>query len=168
MANKIEIEKNDYEQILESLKSIRNGKFDISLQSKDKKTNKIMKEISKISKEISSVVEQNSIMFNEVSEGNLDYRIDSRKFKGNFESIIESTNSMIDVPVSAIRDFNYAMTRLSIGDFDAKVSNNYLGELQEIKNAFNSLSNVLLSIQRDSEMINKAALNGQSEIVADS
>jgi len=166
MANKIKIEKNEYEQILESLKSIRDGKFEISLHSEDKKTNKIMKEIKKISKEISSVVEQNSIMFNEVSEGNLDYRIDARRFKGNFESIIESTNSMIDVPVSAIRDFNYAMTRLAIGDFEAKVSNNYLGEFQEMKNAFNSLSNILLSIQRDSEMINKAALNGQLNIQA--
>lgn len=167
MGNKIKIEKNEYEQILESLKSIRNGKFDISIKSEDEKTNKIMKEIVKISKEMGMVENHTSSMFKEVSEGNLDYRVDSRAFKNSYENILESVNSMIDVPVSAIRDFNYAMSRLSVGDFDAKVSNNYLGEFQEIKNAFNSLSSILDDIQKDSSMINKAALNGQLNIQAD-
>ena len=167
MGNKIKIEKNEYEQILESLKSIRNGNFDVSLNSEDEKTNKIMKEIMKISKEISKVDNHTAMMFKEVSEGNLDYRVDCRGFKNSYENILESVNSMIDVPVSAIRDFNYAMSKLSIGDFDAKVSNNYLGEFQEIKNAFNSLSSILTNIQKDCSMINKAALHGQLNIQAD-
>lgn len=166
MAN-IKIEKNEYEQIIEGLKSIRNGKFNISLQSDDKKTNKLIKEIKKIAKEIAKTEKETSKMFKEVSEGNLDYRIDSRSFKGHYETIIESANSMLDVPVSAIRDFKYAMSELSSGNFDAKVSNNYLGEFQEMKNTFNSLSNVLTEIQRDSAMINKAALNGQLNIQVD-
>jgi len=167
MGNKIKIDKKEYEQILESLKSIRKGNFNVSLNSDDEKTNKIMKEIVKISKEISMVDEHTNMMFKEVSQGNLDYRVDSREFNNSYENIIESVNSMIDVPVSAIRDFNYAMSRLAVGDFDAKVSNNYLGEFHDIKNAFNSLSSILSNIQKDCSMINKAALHGQLNIQAD-
>lgn len=167
MGNKIKIEQNEYEQIIDSLKSIRNGNFDVSLKSEDDKINKIMKEIMKVSKEISMVEEHTSRMFKEVSTGNLDYRVDSRHLKNSYEDIVESVNSIVDVPVAAIRDFNYAMSRLSIGDFDAKVSNNYLGEFQEFKNAFNSMSDILADIQTDCSMINKAALHGQLNIQAD-
>lgn len=163
----IKIDINEYEQILEALKSIRNGNFEISIESEDKKTNKIMKEIKKISNELISAEKETSKMFREVSNGNLDYRVDSRSFKGRYETIIESANSMLDVPVSVIRDFNYAMKELSSGNFDAKVSNNYLGEFQDVKKAFNSLSNILTKIQNDSAMINKAALNGQLNIQVD-
>jgi methyl-accepting chemotaxis protein len=165
---KIKIEKKEYEEIVKALKSIKTGNFDVNISSKDKDTNTLMKEINKISKEL-SVIDKGSLnMFEELSSGNLDHRLDSRDFKNSFANLIESINSMVDVPVSVIRDLNYAIKNIAKGDFDAKVSNNYQGEFDEIKTDFNSLSTILEQLQKDSFMLNEAAKNGQLNIQVDS
>ena len=51
-------------------------------------------------------------MYAELSNGNLDYRIDSREYKKGYGNILENVNSMIDIPSAVIRDFNYAMGKL--------------------------------------------------------
>lgn len=167
MAKKITIEQKEYNEILEALESIANGNFNVSCHCEDKKVNKIMATISLISQKLSLVESNTKDMFDDLSMGNLDHRIDSREFKNGYGNILESINSMIDIPASVIRDFGYAMGKLSEGNFDSKVSNNYLGEFNDVKLSFNSLSDTLSNIQNDSFMINQAALSGQLNIQAD-
>jgi methyl-accepting chemotaxis protein len=167
MGKKIKIDKEEYEQILNALIDIKEGKFDISLSSKDDKTSLLMEEINSIAKELGEIEEGSINIYEAISNGDLDYRADIREYENGFANILESINSMIDVPIAAIRDFNYAMTKLISGDFEAKVSNNYLGEFEELKSGFNSLSNVLKDIQNDCFMLNQAAVNGQLNIQAD-
>jgi methyl-accepting chemotaxis protein len=167
MAKKITIEQKEYNEILEALESIANGNFNVSCHCEDKKVNKIMAAISSISQKLSLVESNIKDMFDDLSMGNLDHRIDSREFKNGYGNILESVNSMIDIPASVIRDFGYAMGKLSEGNFDSKVSNNYLGEFNDVKLSFNSLSDTLANIQNDSFMINQAALSGQLNIQAD-
>ena len=140
MAKKVKIDQEEFDAILESLENIKNGNFDVQLKSKDKKANELMNLIMEISNEFSSVQKHSSAVYKEISEGNLDFRVDSSTYKNGYAEILESINSMVDIPVAAIRDFNYAMNKLSKGYFDSKVSNNYLGEFEETKKAFNSLS----------------------------
>ncbi len=164
---KIKIDEKEFDKILDALKDIKNGNFDIKLKSSDKKTSRLMEGIVSAADELKKVEDATNTIYTEISNGNMDHRIDSLEFKGNYKNILESVNSMLDVPVAAIRDLNYAMTKLANGDFEAKVSNNYVGEFEDMKKAFNSLSIVLMDIQDDSFMLNQAALNGQLNIQAD-
>lgn len=164
---KIKIDEKEYEKILLALENIEKGDFSSSLKSDDKKVNKLMSKINKISDEFSSIEKLSDKMYYEVAQGNMDFRIDIRKHKNGYGNILENVNSMIDVPVAAIRDFSYAMAKLSSGDFESKVSNNYLGEFEDMKRAFNDISKVLKRIQDDSLMLNEAALSGQLNIQAD-
>lgn len=164
---KIKIDEKEYEKILNALDGIEKGEFSVSLKSEDKKVNKLMSKINKIAQEFTSIEEQSTNMYTEVAQGNMDYRIDIRKHPNSYGNILENINSMIDVPVAAIRDFSYAMAKLSSGDFESKVSNNYLGEFENLKRAFNDISKVLKRIQNDSLMLNEAALHGQLNIQVD-
>ncbi|WP_455755960.1 methyl-accepting chemotaxis protein [Sulfurimonas sp.] len=167
MAKKLKIDQKDFDNIIDALKDIKNGNFDISLGSKDKTANKLMKEISSIAEELTSVEKHSSDLYNNMANGNIDYRIDVRESKNGYQNILEETNAMLDIPVAVLRDLNYAMSRLAEGDFEAKVSNNYLGEFDEIKKTFNSLSVTLKDILNDTYILNKAAINGQLNIQAD-
>jgi methyl-accepting chemotaxis protein len=167
MMAKIKIDENEYELILKALEDLKDGKFEISLASKDKKTNKLMKNINDISHKLNDVKNHSLTMYNEIEDGNMDYRVDSREYNNGFEQMLDAVNSMIDIPVSAVRDFNHAMLKLSLGDFESKVSNNYLGEFEDMKVAFNKFSKILTSIQNECNMLNEAALNGQLNIQAD-
>ncbi len=164
---KIKIDEKEYALILEALENIENGKFDKSFKSEDKNVNKIFKRINAISKENSFIETQAVNMYREVASGNMDYRVDIRGHKNGYGNILEYTNSMIDVPIAAVRDFSYAMAKLASGDFEAIVSNNYLGEFDDMKKAFNAVSNILKDIQNDCFMLNQAALNGQLNIKVD-
>jgi len=164
---KIKIEEKDFAKIVKAIKSLKNGKFDISLESKNKDLSEIIGDINELSDELKTIENHSTDMYVELSNGNLDHRVDSRNFKRGYGNILEKINSMIDIPVAVIRDFNYAMGKLSNGDFEAKISNNYVGEFDTIKNSFNSMSKILKNIQDDSFMINEAAKSGQLNIQAD-
>lgn len=165
---KIKIEEKEFEKIIKAIKNLKNGKFDIELEgSENKKTQELISEINSLGNVLHDVHDNCHEMYQAINKGNLDHRIDSRKYKNNFDHIFEYINAMTDIPVAAIRDFSFAMRKLSNGNFETKVSNNYVGEFSVIKQAFNSMSSVLTDIQNDSFMINQAALNGQLNIQAD-
>ncbi len=164
---KIKIEEKEFDKIAKAIKNLKNGKFNISLESKNDALSEVRKDINEIAKKMKTL-ESNSVdMYTELANGNLDYRIDSREYKKGYGNIQENVNSMIDIPSAVIRDFNYAMGKLSNGDFESKISNNYVGEFDIIKNSFNSMSEMLKNIQNDSFMINQAAQKGQLNIQAD-
>jgi methyl-accepting chemotaxis protein len=164
---KITIEKKEFKQIVKAIENLKNGKFDVKLNSDNKKLSNLIGNINDLSAELKTIENHSDSMYNEVENGNLDHRIDSRNFNKGFKNILEYMNSMIDIPVAVIRDFNYAMGKLSSGDFDSKVSNNFIGEFHVIKTSFNLMSNILKNIQNDSLMINEAAKSGQLNIQAD-
>lgn len=164
---KIKIDENEFSDILNALQNIKEGKLQIDLSSKDKKTSLIVEQINQIAKELNRLKETSYKVHEEVSKGNLDHRIDIREHKNDFKIILESINSTLDIPVAAIRDLNFAVSKLAQGDFGAKVSNNYMGEFEQMKQTFNSLSKTLAEIQNDSFMLNQAAVNGQLNIQAD-
>jgi methyl-accepting chemotaxis protein len=164
---KITIEKKEFEQIVKAIKNLKNGEFNIELTSSNKKISNLVENINDLATELGTIENHAHSMYQEVENGNLDHRIDSREFKKGYKNILEYNNSMIDIPVAVIRDFNYAMGKLSAGDFDSKVSNNFTGEFHVIKTSFNMMSNILKNIQNDSFMINEAAKSGQLNVQAD-
>jgi methyl-accepting chemotaxis protein len=175
MAKKIKKEKEkdiilsnkDFKNILNSLEKIENGEFDISLKSKDKNAKLLIKKINNISKQLSNVHTDSTTMLQSLNDGNLDYRVNSTYYKGNFEDIIESMNTCLDIPIAVIRDFNNAISGLSEGNFNAKVSNSYGGEFGVIKNDLNSFGDTLQRLQNDSLIMNQAAAKGQLNVEVD-
>jgi len=165
--SKIKIDEKDFKKILKAIKDLKNGKFDVTLETKDDNASHLAKEINSLSKGLRDVESYSLDMYTELTNGNLDYRIDSRSYKNGYGNILEHVNAMIDIPVAGVRDFSYAMSKLSQGNFDSKISNNYVGEFNELKILFNSMSSILKNIQNDSFMINEAAKSGQLNIQAD-
>jgi len=163
----ITIEEKDFQNILNSLEQLENGKFNVSLKSKDKNIKPIIKKINKISKKLNSLNDNSNNMLKSLNDGNLDYRINSANYKGAFENITESMNTCLDIPIAVIRDFNNAISGLSHGNFDAKVSNTYSGEFGTIKNDLNSFGDTLQSLQNDSLIMNQAAAKGQLNVEVD-
>lgn len=163
----VTISSKDLKNILNSLTKLENGEFDISIKSKDKQTNYLMKKINNISQRFKLISDDSNIVLNALSDGDLDNRIDTREYKGGYALIAEAMNTSIDIPIAVIRDINNAVSGLAKGDFNAKVSNNYGGEFNTIKQSLNSFGNTLQNLQDDSSMMNNAASKGQLNIQID-
>jgi methyl-accepting chemotaxis protein len=163
----ITINSKDVKHIIDALTKLEDGKFNISLKSKDKKVNFLMKKINNISKQLSCVSNDSQNALEALTNGELDNRIDTREYQNGYASIAEAINTSIDIPIAVIRDLNNAITGLAKGDFNAKVSNNYSGEFNSIKTALNSFGDILKDLQDDSFIMNQAAAKGQLNIQVD-
>ena len=165
--DKIKIDKKEYKKVLKALKRLENGNFDISLKSKDANANAILKKINNISDNFTFVKENTTEMFDSLSNGDLDNRIDTRKINSGYIEIAELLNSCIDIPIALIRDLNNTISGLLEGNFDSKVSNNYNGEFKDIESDLNSFGNILQQMQEDSLIMNIAAAKGQLNVQID-
>lgn len=163
----ITINSKDFKKILNSLTKLGNGEFDTSIKSKDKKVNSLMKKINNISKNFNTISDDSNLALEALGNGNLDNRIDTREYKGGYASIAEVINTSIDIPIAVIRDLNNAVSGLAKGDFNAKVSNNYSGEFNIIKDDLNSFGDTLQHLQDDSFIMNQAAKKGQLNVQVD-
>lgn len=93
----------------------------------------------------------------ETLEGNLEARIDTSKFQGNYRNIVHNVNDMIDAFVGPIRLNAEYVKRLSVGDIPETITAEYKGDFNELKNSLNAcienLERFAVDVQTASEQV---------------
>ena len=116
------------------------------------KANKDMIELAM--REIKELVEA-------ASHGNLDQRIDSSPFTGDFKNLVESMNNLMDAINSPIQDSIRVMDALSDGDLSKSIDGDYQGTFGKIKEALNgttiNLKNMVQKIQESTSHVSSAS-----------
>jgi hypothetical protein len=88
------------------------------------------------------------------SKGELDVRIDTGKYKGDFGKITNGINDTMNVTVGVLRDIGSNLDRISNGDFTAQVTAAMNGDYLILKSATNTLG------IGSTYTINRATTNG--------
>jgi len=76
-------------------------------------------------------------------DGNLNFRADVKLHNGDFRKIIEGINETFDSVVAPIKEGLTALERMAKGDMTVKISSDYKGDHQLIKNSINAVSSSL-------------------------
>jgi len=96
-------------------------------------------------------------LINAANEGNLKTRIDLNGKSGFFEALSKGLNSLMDKTSAFVSDVGDVFEAMSDGNLTETITNNYQGELQDIKNNANNsimkLTEVLAKIQTASETV---------------
>jgi methyl-accepting chemotaxis protein len=100
-------------------------------------------------------------------EGKLDVRADSSKYTGYHGKMIESINSMLDAYIGPINVSAEYIDRISKGDIPPKITEEYHGDFNEIKNNLNALIDVVHMRNADIKMLIEAAIQGKLDVRAD-
>ncbi|HEX2869580.1 MAG TPA: methyl-accepting chemotaxis protein [Ignavibacteriales bacterium] len=79
------------------------------------------------------------------SQGNLGLRGDVSKFQGDWGKLIEGVNSILDAIVAPLKESAEVLSVMAKGDFTVKISGDYKGDYQMIKNNVNVLVDSLNS-----------------------
>ena len=118
-------------------------------------------EISKLSKEIKTISDA-------AVKGKLDKRADSSKFSGEYSSIVKGMNGILDAVIGPLNVAAEYVDRISKGDIPEKITDDYNGDFNEIKNNLNqcifSLNGLISEMNRMSREHNK----GDIDVVIDS
>ena len=76
-------------------------------------------------------------------DGKLDTRADATKQKGDYRKIVEGVNKTLDAVIGPLNVTAEYVDRISKGDIPPKITDNYNGDFNEIKNNLNNCIDVM-------------------------
>ncbi|OPY79357.1 MAG: Methyl-accepting chemotaxis protein II [Syntrophorhabdus sp. PtaU1.Bin153] len=85
------------------------------------------------------LVQETGVVLNGTMEGNLDARADAEKTDGVYRKILRGINNAFDAMATPLKQSALAIDRISKGDVPERITEEYKGDFNEIKNNLNLL-----------------------------
>ncbi len=100
-------------------------------------------------------------------EGKLATRADASKHKGDFRKIVQGVNDTLDAVIGPLNVAAEYVDNISNGNIPAKITDNYNGDFNTIKNNLNKCIDAVNKLVADATMLSKAAVEGKLATRAD-
>ncbi|GAB1371113.1 hypothetical protein MASR1M45_11750 [Candidatus Kapaibacterium sp.] len=148
-------------------KEFGEGNLDADIQKLPGKKRFINETIDVVRANIKALVTDASMLANAAREGKLDTRADASKHKGDFRTIVQGVNDTLDNVIGPLNVAAEYVDRISKGDIPPKITDNYNGDFNEIKNNLNQCIDAVNLLVKDAGMLAKAAVEGKLDTRAD-
>jgi methyl-accepting chemotaxis protein len=100
-------------------------------------------------------------------EGKLATRADASKHQGDFRKVVEGVNATLDAVIGPLNVSAEYVDRISKGDIPPRITDNYNGDFNEIKNNLNTCIDAVSALVADAALLSKAAVEGKLATRAD-
>ncbi|MDK2939451.1 MAG: methyl-accepting chemotaxis protein [Methanolobus sp.] len=156
---------NQDAQIAQSLNFLLDDYFSLKNEVMQNKSIIELKEAEDFHNEM--LANQVADLINAVVEGKLDARGDTSGLAGNCKSILEGVNQLLDAVMGPLNVSAEYIDRISKGDIPEKITDEYKGDFNEIKNNLNMCIDSINALVEDSIMLAQAGVEGQLDMRAD-
>ncbi|MCP1661407.1 MULTISPECIES: Cache 3/Cache 2 fusion domain-containing protein [Methanocalculus] len=116
---------------------------------------------------ITLLVKDSNMLADAAIEGQLDTRADAEEHEGDFRLVIEGLNNVLDAVVKPIKGMGGAMNKISKGDIPEKISREFKGEYNELKDSVNRCIDAINMLIDDANLLAGAAVEGKLATRAD-
>ena len=127
----------------------------------------LSKSIAAVIDSLRRLVSESEMLTKAAIEGKLDTRGKADTFKGGFKDIVKGVNSTLDSVIGPLNVAAEYVDRISKGDIPPKITDNYNGDFNEIKNNLNTCIDAVNALVADANMLAKAAVEGKLDTRAD-
>ncbi|MCX6693191.1 MAG: methyl-accepting chemotaxis protein [Methanomicrobiales archaeon] len=93
--------------------------------------------------------------------GKLDVRADTTKYTGVHKAAIDGVNRLLDAVIAPLNVAAEYVDRIAHGEIPQKISDEYKGDFNEIKNNLNNLIDAINLLVEDANALTKAAVEGR-------
>ena len=131
---------------LACVKSFGEGDFDAPLEQFPGKRAFINDTIELVRSNLKSVITETENLTKAAAEGQLDTRVDAEKFKGDFSKLVQGINNILETVVIPLNEVRKVLMRMEQGDMTAQISQEYCGQLEELRIATNNTATKLSQI----------------------
>mgnify|MGYP001281113653 CR=1 FL=1 len=138
-----------------------------SLNSIIDKTQASVTAVENVTHTVVAVTEEISVLVDSAVNGKLSIRGNSEKFKGGYKDIINGINQTLDAVIGPLNVAAEYVDRISKGDIPSKITEQYHGDFNEIKNNLNVCIDAINSMIKDVNLLSKAAYDGELKTRAD-
>ena len=129
--------------------------------------NKIKNNLNQLIEIINVFVDQIGILVKAAQEGQLDARADVEKLEGVWRKILRGTNEVVDGIVAPLNVAAEYIDRISKGDIPEKITDEYKGDFNEIKNNLNQCIDAISGLVAEAGMLAQAAVEGKLDTRGD-
>jgi len=121
----------------------------------------------KMQSRIKAVMEETDALTRKIQDGMLDTRGNSEAFAGGWKDIIEGINRLADAFAEPINTTARFIDSISKGDIPEKISDEYKGDFNKIKNNLNMLTERISGILNEMKRLISAVREGRLDTRAD-
>jgi methyl-accepting chemotaxis protein len=116
---------------------------------------------------VNALVSDANMLSRAAVEGKLDTRADASKHFGDYRAIVEGVNDTLDAVIGPLNVSAEYIDRISKGDIPVKITDEYKGDFNEIKDNLNMCIDSINALVSDANMLSAAAVKGQLDTRAD-
>jgi methyl-accepting chemotaxis protein len=116
---------------------------------------------------ISTLVNETGVLINAATQGKLDTRADAEKLAGVYKKLMKGFNETLDAVIGPLNVAAEYVDRISKGDIPQKISDNYNGDFNEIKNNLNNCIDIMNNLLTEAGTVIAAAADGELDKRAD-
>jgi methyl-accepting chemotaxis protein len=110
---------------------------------------------------VNALVGEASMLTMAAVEGKLDTRGNPEKFGGDYAKIVQGVNDTLDAVIGPLNVSAEYIDRISKGDIPAKITDDYNGDFNEIKNNLNMCIDAVSALVAEAGMLSQAAVEGK-------
>ncbi len=153
-------------EISNGLENFSNGRFNEKINQYPGKKVAITNAMTNLAENLSNVSGDLKLLINEASNGELCHRVDILKYSGDWQTLTQSLNELMDTIVSPINELTTVLDHVSKGQFSLLMQGEYKGQFLEMKTSLNStISTIVEYIHEISLVLNKMADNNLNQEV---
>ena len=130
-------------------------------------TTSLLSAMKRMSGAIHTMVADANQLSKAAIEGKLSTRADAGKHEGDFRKIVQGVNDTLDAVIGPLSVSAGYVDRISKGDIPAKITDNYNGDFNLIKNNLNQCVDAVNALVADANLLSKAAVEGKLATRAD-
>ena len=117
---------------------IANGNLEVDVQERSER-DRLMKALNMMIQRLNKILREMKTLILSVQDGNLTTRGDAEAFEGGWQGLVTGVNSLIDAFVEPITVTAKALDLIARGDIPEKITREYRGDFNEIKQNLNLL-----------------------------
>ena len=125
------------------------------------------KSFVKVKQNLNDLVNEVTILSKAAGDGKLATRGNADKFKGSYKELVSGVNSTLDSVIGPLNVAAEYVDRIAKGDIPNKITDNYNGDFNEIKNNLNVCIDAITALAADAGALSKAAVEGKLATRAD-
>ena len=110
---------------------------------------------------VNALVADANVLSKAAVEGKLATRADASKHQGDFRKIVQGVNDTLDAVIGPLNVAAKYVDDISKGAIPAKITDNYNGDFNEIKNNLNTCIDAVNALVADANMLAQAAADGE-------
>jgi methyl-accepting chemotaxis protein len=150
------------------VKAFGEGNFDAPMEQLPGKKAFINDTIELVRGNLKSVITGTEDLINAATEGRLDTRLDVEGYQGDFAKLVQGINTMLETVVNPLNEVRKMFVRMEQGDMTTQISNEYQGQLEELRVAANNTATKLAQTIGDVINATEQLTNASAQISATS